>query len=120
MGATSEQETVEKDLNQALSSIHRAMEKMKSGGNLLLTVLEEEYSNKLEIAEDELKRLNMALEQEKERVRQTEEKVLSNLLKALGGSRGDYLLSDLFEESQGIKPNNPNISTGRLVNLFQI
>ncbi|MEK5419496.1 hypothetical protein [Paenibacillus sp. FSL L8-0708] len=118
MGATSEEETVEKDLNQALSSIHRAMEKMKSGGNLLLTVLEEEYSNKLEIAEDELKRLNMALEQEKERVRQTEEKVLSNLLKALGGSRGDYLLSDLFEESQGIKPNNPNISTGRLVNLF--
>ncbi|OME19923.1 hypothetical protein [Paenibacillus odorifer] len=117
VGATTE-ETVEGELNRALQSIQRAIGKMQSEGQLLVKHLEEENNNKLRIAEEEIKRLNIALDQEKERVRQTEDKVLTNLLKSLGGIKGNYLLSDLFEESQGIKPNNPNISTSRLVNLF--
>lgn len=72
----------------------------------------------LRIAEEEIERLKQALEQEKVKTQQVEEKARNQIIVALGGSRGKYLLSDLLEESQGIKPSNPNVTTNRLINLF--
>ncbi|MFF2912079.1 hypothetical protein [Paenibacillus sp. NPDC057934] len=73
----------------------------------------------LRVAEEEIERLKQALEQEKLKTRYAEEKTLVQLITDLGG-KGKYLLSDLLEESLGIKPSNPVVSTGRLINLFSI
>lgn len=72
----------------------------------------------LRIAEEEIERLKQALEQEKSKTQQVEEKTIVQLITALAGSKARYLLSDLLEESLGIKPSNPVVSTGRLINLF--
>ncbi|WP_413404967.1 hypothetical protein [Paenibacillus amylolyticus] len=72
----------------------------------------------LRIAEEEIVRLKQTLEQEKLKTEEAKEKTLVKLITALAGSKARYLMSDLFEESLGIKPNNPVISTGRLINLF--
>lgn len=81
-------------------------------------LVEKEQESKLKIAEEEIERLTQALELERIRAKQAEEKTLVHLLNSIGGSKSKYLLSDLFEESKGITPSNPNVSKGRLINLF--
>lgn len=74
--------------------------------------------NQLNVAKEEIKGLQIALQQEKEKVNHAEEKAYKKILQAIGGESGNYLLSDLFEESQGTIPENPKVSMGRLINLF--
>ncbi|MGM0501232.1 MAG: hypothetical protein ACQERJ_01765 [Bacillota bacterium] len=47
-----------------------------------------------------------------------ESKVMSKIIKKLGGKDANYLLSKLHAESKGELPNNRQISKGRLINLF--
>lgn len=74
--------------------------------------------NQLNVAKEEIERLEIAIQQEKEKVSLAEEKAYKKILQAIGGESGNYLLSDLFEESQGNIPDNPKVSMGRLINLF--
>ncbi|MGG3469003.1 hypothetical protein ABES02_16165 [Neobacillus pocheonensis] len=113
--------------NKILSSLEQALESLQQAITQVslidveekTTELEETDTNRrLKIAEEEINRLQLALSQEREKVAQAEEKAYKNVLQAIGGESSNYLLSDLFEESQGKIPDNPNISTGRLVNLF--
>jgi hypothetical protein len=107
-------------LEQALVSVQSAISRVTLLKDEEKVSKAEDFSStqKLSIAEEEINRLQLALSQERERVALAEEKAYKNILQAIGGESGNYLLSDLFEESQGNIPDNPNISTGRLVNLF--
>lgn len=110
-------------LEQAINLIQTVIKEAQSkdqGFNSNPSKQEIALSQKLTIAEEEVKRLNIALEIEKEKSKQQEERIFSKLLHAIGGEQGNYLLSDLFEESQGMSVSNPNISIGRLINLFSI
>jgi len=110
-------------LEQAINLIQTVIKEVQSkdqGFNNNSSKQEIALSQKLTIAEEEVKRLNIALEVEKEKSKQQEERIFSKLLHAIGGEQGNYLLSDLFEESQGMSVSNPNISIGRLINLFSI
>ncbi|ERG68051.1 hypothetical protein [Exiguobacterium chiriqhucha] len=77
-----------------------------------------EPSYKLAIAEEEINRLNVALEQEKEKAEKMEEAIYTKLFKAIGGESSDYLLSDLMVESQGERPEKVQLSQWRLESLF--
>lgn len=122
------EESVDEPKNELVSSLENALTAVKSALSLAskLPVAEDESektekfasAGQLKIAEEEIDRLKSALQQEKEKVVQTEEKAYQNVLQAIGGESSNYLLSDLFEESQGKVPSNPNISAGRLINLF--
>ena len=108
-------------LKQALTAVQTAIDKtvqLTIEQNTTTKKVESTSDQRLAIAEEEINRLKLALRQERERVAQTEEKAYTKVLQAIGGESSNYLLSDLFEESQGSLPDNPNISTGRLVNLF--
>jgi hypothetical protein len=104
-------------LEHALASVQEAMNHANEPVN---NQQQEHFDSirQLNIAEDEIKRLDLALQQEREKVAQAEEKAYKKILQAVGGESGNYILSDLFEESQGITPENPKISMGRLINLF--
>ncbi|MES9683101.1 hypothetical protein ABWK22_09315 [Gottfriedia acidiceleris] len=104
-------------LENAMSAVQTAIDKASKLPNNSL-VSQESIQSRLKIAEDEIDRLKLALQQEKEKVEKVEEKAFAKVLNAIGGESGNYLLSDLFEESQGKAPSNPNISAGRLINLF--
>jgi hypothetical protein len=107
-------------LEQALESLQHAISQVTLLDNedKAPTLEDTDTNQRLKIAEEEINRLQVALNAEREKVAQAEEKAYRNVLQAIGGESSNYLLSDLFEESQGIIPDNPNISTGRLVNLF--
>ncbi|MFK5710518.1 hypothetical protein [Lysinibacillus boronitolerans] len=110
-------------LEKAFATVQSALDiasKLPVVENLTKEVLSQENSNqhRLKIAGEEIDRLKIALQQEKEKVALAEEKAYAKVLNAIGGESSNYLLSDLFEESQGKTPNNPNISAGRLINLF--
>lgn len=110
-------------LEQAIKLVQTAIKQvtpMEKASKKELVEAESLLTQKLIIAEEEVKRLNIALEVEKEKTKQQEERIFSKLLHAIGGEQGNYLLSDLFEESQGKSVSNPNISIGRLINLFSI
>jgi hypothetical protein len=121
-------ETDDEPKSEIVSSLEHALSAVQSAlilaSQLPAVERESEKSEKfasagqLKIAEEEIARLKTALQQEKEKVAQAEEKAYQNVLEAIGGESGNYLLSDLFEESQGKVPSNPNIRAGRLVNLF--
>lgn len=107
-------------LEEAVALIHTTIDKVK--------LLDEEKTEKrtdntdvesrLKIAEEENDRLKNQLEQEKLKVAEAEDKALTKIFQAIGGESSNFLLSDLFEESQGNVPENQAVSTGRLVNLF--
>lgn len=123
-----QKEVVEEPKNELVYSLENVLTAVKSALSLAsqLPVAEDESEKtekfaseeQLRIAEEEIARLKSALHQEKEKVVQAEEKAYQNVLQAIGGDSSNYLLSDLFEESQGKAPNNPIISAGRLINLF--
>ncbi|EST54573.1 hypothetical protein T458_12815 [Brevibacillus panacihumi W25] len=68
--------------------------------------------------EEENERLKAALSQEMEKAAEAEKKAVTEILQTIAGENSHYLLSDLYEESQGKQPENRVISQGRLVNLF--
>ncbi|WP_223702720.1 hypothetical protein [Sutcliffiella deserti] len=107
-------------LEQAFGSLQHAITQITLLDNEKKTSVIENMNSthRLAIAEEEVNRLQIALNQEREKVAQAEEKAYRTVLQAIGGESSNYLLSDLFEESQGKIPDNPNISSGRLVNLF--
>lgn len=110
-------------LEKALSTVQSAIviaSELPNTPDLTKEDLSQENSNqsRLKIAGEEIDRLKISLQQEKEKVALAEEKAYAKVLNAIGGESSNYLLSDLFEESQGKTPNNPNISAGRLINLF--
>ncbi|MEC1526069.1 hypothetical protein P9D43_29180 [Neobacillus niacini] len=121
-------ETDAEPKNGIVSSLENALSAVQSALALAsqLPAVEKEIEiseksaspGQLKIAEEEINRLKSALQQEKEKVEQVEEKAYQKVLQAIGGESSNYLLSDLFEESQGKAPSNPNISAGRLINLF--
>ncbi|WP_061810479.1 hypothetical protein [Rossellomorea vietnamensis] len=105
--------------------LKHALESVQTVLNQALEVSKQEVKqpiqpeqDRLQIAEDEIDRLKVMLEKEKEKVSLAEEKAYVKILSAIGGENANYLLSDLFEESQGHAPSNPHISAGRLINLF--
>ncbi|MES9701306.1 hypothetical protein ABWK42_29935 [Bacillus sp. JJ927] len=105
-------------LENALSAVQAAIVKVSELPNTQSFAAQESNQRQLKIAEEEIDRLKLALQQEKEKVELTEEKAFAKVLNAIGGESSNYLLSDLFEESQGKAPSNPNISAGRLINFF--
>jgi hypothetical protein len=109
-------------LENALSSIQSVLTQATQLSEVHVktqqTSQSESNQQKLGIAEEEINRLKLSLQQEKEKVAQVEEKAYTKVLQAIGGESSNYLLSDLFEESQGKAPSNPDISAGRLINLF--
>jgi hypothetical protein len=110
-------------LEHALAAVQSALDKVSQLTQVQSVAVQEESQlaakeQQLAIAEEEINRLKLALKQEKEKVAQAEEKAYTKILQAIGGENSNYLLSDLFEESQGKVPSNPNISAGRLINLF--
>lgn len=110
-------------LEHALAAVQSALDKASQLLNVQSVVVRGESQlaakdQQLAIAEEEINRLKLALQQEKKKVAQAEEKVYTKILQAIGGENSNYLLSDLFEESQGKVPSNPNIIVGRLINLF--
>ncbi|WP_062108871.1 hypothetical protein [Bacillus niameyensis] len=104
-------------LQQALKAVETAMEKVNEWPEQT-TLAADNTDRRLVIAEEEIERLKVALDQEKERVHEAEEKAYMKIFQAIGGEANNYLLSDLFEESLGNTPENQNISMGRLINLF--
>lgn len=109
------------DLEELFDKIRTTLEKAKETELKLSNPLVDSDSHSLsllKIAEEENRRLKVALQQEQEKVGYKEEKAYAKILEAIGGKTSNYLLSDLCEESQGILPNNRKISSGRLVNLF--
>ncbi len=107
-------ESVIYSLQDVISRIKEENEEI----NFVETNMKSKLEERLSIAEEEIKRLNLELNIEKEKTRLSEEKAYINVLQAIGGETSNYLLSDLFEESQGMTPVNHNISIGRLINLF--
>ncbi len=105
-------------LENALSAVQAAIVKVSELPNTQSFAAQESNQRQLKIAEEEIDRLKLALQQEKEKVELAEEKAFAKVLNAIGGESSNYLLSDLFEESQGKAPGNPNISAGRLINFF--
>jgi hypothetical protein len=105
-------------LEHALESVQTVLNQALEVSKLEVKKPIQAEHNRLQIAEDEIDRLKVMLEKEKERVSLAEEKAYVKILNAIGGENANYLLSDLFEESQGKAPTNPNISAGRLINLF--
>lgn len=105
-------------LENALSAVQAAIVKVSVLPNTQSFAAQESNQRQLKIAEEEIDRLKLALQQEKEKVELAEEKAFTKVLNAIGGESSNYLLSDLFEESQGKAPSNPNISAGRLINFF--
>ncbi|WP_210367768.1 hypothetical protein [Bacillus sp. REN3] len=105
-------------LEDALSAVKSAIVKASELQNTQSSVAQDSGQNQLKVAEEEIDRLKQALQQEKEKVALAEEKAFVKVLNAIGGESSNYLLSDLLEESQGKAPSNPNISAGRLINLF--
>lgn len=105
-------------LENALCSVQTAILKASEQLNTKNLASNEPNQSQLKLAEEEISRLKLALQQEKERVDLAEERAFAKVLNAIGGESSNYLLSDLFEESQGKVPSNPNISAGRLINLF--
>lgn len=108
---------LEEDLDEILQKVKSTLEKAQKE-KAVESARDEDELNRLKIAEEENARLKAALQHEKERVVQTEEKLYTKIFEAIGGKSSNYLLSDLFEETEGKLPDNRNISTGRLVNLF--
>lgn len=121
-----ESSSVEQDVLQtletALQSVQSAIKKMEPlVTNVQSSELKEtspKAEQQLAIAEDEIKRLNTMIESERARSQKIEQEAHKKLLRAIAGEASNYLLSDLFEESQGNAPENPVISSGRLINLF--
>ncbi|MBY0124399.1 hypothetical protein [Bacillus sp. S/N-304-OC-R1] len=105
-------------LDNALTAVKSAIVKASELSNTQSLVTQDSDQNQLKIAKEEIDRLKQALQQEKEKVELAEEKAFVKVLNAIGGESSNYLLSDLFEESQGKAPISPNISAGRLINLF--
>jgi hypothetical protein len=88
-----------------------------SSGNheSLVKYIDFDYTKRLE---DEVDRLSKALQTEREYTTIAVEKTLVQLLSSIGGKDCNYLLSDLYEESEGHLPDSRMISQGRLINLF--
>lgn len=105
-------------LENALSAVQTAIDKASEQPKTPNLSSNELNQRQLKLAEEEINRLKLALQQEKEKVELAEEKAFAKVLNAIGGESSNYLLSDLFEESQGKAPSNANISAGRLINLF--
>lgn len=115
-----QEESVETKLIHALSTIGDIVEQAKQAAG----VKQEEASSGqiseqyVKTLEEENQRLKIALEQEQNKVSLAEEKAIVQILTTIAGKNSNYLLSDLFDESEGNLPENRMISRGRLVNLF--
>jgi len=70
--------------------------------------------------EEESRRLRKQIEQHDEKVKLAVEKAMTEFIQKIAGKEADYLLSDLFEETEGKLPENRDISVGRLINLFSM
>lgn len=109
------------ELKSSLASFQAALTKIEPilMNKTLGSVQEKSLSDKrLAVAEDEINRLNMMIKSERERSKKIENESYQKILKAVGSESSNYLLSDLFDESQGNVPENPHISSGRLINFF--
>lgn len=116
---TDPQTELRASLENALQAVEAALQKVDRLPEKSAPVqAEPAIDQRLVIAEEEIERLQAALEQEKQRVFEAEEKAYTKILQAIGGEANNYLLSDLFEESLGNIPENQNVSVGRLINLF--
>lgn len=80
-----------------------------------LTQVSDQYVRTLE---EENQRLKVAFEQEQSKAALAEEKAMVQILTTVAGKTSNYLLSELFDESDGNLPENRMISKGRLVNFF--
>lgn len=120
-GSPVEQDVLQ-TLEAALQSLQTAIKQVEPlVTNTQSSALQEtatKTEQQLAIAEDEIKRLNTMLEAERARSQKIEQEAHKKLLRAIAGEASNYLLSDLFEESQGKTPENSVISAGRLINLF--
>lgn len=67
---------------------------------------------------EENERLYMEIEQLKQQQAEIEWKRFKQFIQAVGGNQHHYLLSELYEESQGATVVDSEITRGRLVNLF--
>lgn len=106
------------DLEQVIVTIQNAIDNINKKSKLENSLSVDQSQQKLKLAEEEINRLKLALQQEKEKVILAEEKAYSKIIQAIGGESSNYLLSDLYEESQGTAPYNESKSRGKLINLF--
>ena len=67
---------------------------------------------------EENERLYMEIEQLKQQQAEIEWKRFKQFIQAVGGNQHHYLLSELYEESQGTAAVDSEITRGRLMNLF--
>lgn len=67
---------------------------------------------------EENERLYMEIEKIKQQQAETEWKRFKQFVQAVGGNQNHYLLSELYEESQGLTREDLEITRGRLINLF--
>ncbi|GMO00757.1 hypothetical protein [Parageobacillus thermoglucosidasius] len=96
----------------------RALEQRLTGTSGLANAVSTGNEEVVAQLREENERLYMEIEQIKQQQTEIEWKRLKQFIQAVGGNQHHYLLSELYEESQGTAAVDSEITRGRLVNLF--
>lgn len=84
----------------------------------MTTPIVEASDQQLKIAEEEIMRLRQAIQGQEMMLRETKDQAYTQLIEFIGGSRSNYLLSDLYKESLDESTLSRDLIQGQLLNLF--
>ncbi|RAK20374.1 hypothetical protein B0I26_10425 [Anoxybacillus vitaminiphilus] len=96
----------------------RALEQRLADASRLANAVGADNEEVIAQLREENERLYMEIEQIKQQQAEIEWKRFKQFVQAVGGNQHHYLLSELYEESQGATAVDSEITRGRLVNLF--
>lgn len=83
-------------------------------------VISEETTNQLKVADEEITRLRHTIASQDEQLKSLKVQTYEQLIELIGGTRSNYLLSDLYKESQCQSDLPREILQGQLLNFFNI